>query len=115
MAHATSLFAGGDGDRLPRPRRATDFLTAVTATFKYLYVFVVIELGTRKLLHINVTDHPTVAWIPSTAQRNHTVGPSVQVVVYFLAGKADPGFREAGPVVAVAVASGLLNAAAMTS
>ena len=34
----------------------------VTATFKCLYVFVIIELGTRKLLHLNVTDHPTAAW-----------------------------------------------------
>lgn len=41
---------------------ACDFLTVVTATFKCLYVFVMIELGTRKLLHINVTDHPTAAW-----------------------------------------------------
>ncbi len=41
---------------------ACDFLTVVTATFKCLYVFVIIELGTRKLLHIHVTDHPTAAW-----------------------------------------------------
>ena len=41
---------------------ACDFLTVVTATFKCLYVFVVMELGTRKLLHINVTDHPTASW-----------------------------------------------------
>jgi putative transposase len=41
---------------------ACDFLTVVTATFKCLYVFVIIELGTRKLFHIHVTDHPTAAW-----------------------------------------------------
>jgi hypothetical protein len=41
---------------------ACDFLTVVTATFKCLYVFVIIEIGTRKLLHIHVTDHPTAAW-----------------------------------------------------
>ena len=39
-----------------------DFMTLVTATFKCLYVFVIIELGTRKLLHLHVTDHPTAAW-----------------------------------------------------
>ncbi len=39
-----------------------DFLTVVTVTFKCLYVFVVIELGARKLLHIHVTDHPTATW-----------------------------------------------------
>jgi len=41
---------------------ACDFLTVVTATFKSLYVFVIIEHGTRKLLHTHVTDHPTAAW-----------------------------------------------------
>ena len=41
---------------------ACDFLTVVTVTFKTLYVLVIIELGTRKLLHINVTDHPTADW-----------------------------------------------------
>jgi len=57
----------------------------------------------------------------STVQRNHTVGSTVQVVVYFLVGKADPGFRETGRVAAasllasLAIASGLLNAAAMTN
>ena len=38
-----------------------DFLTVVTATFKCLYVLGIIELGTRKLLHLHVTDHPTAA------------------------------------------------------
>lgn len=41
---------------------ACDFLTVVTANFRCLYVFVAIELGTRKLIHINVTAHPTAAW-----------------------------------------------------
>jgi putative transposase len=41
---------------------ACDFLTVVTATFRYLYVFVIIEIETRKLLHIGVTDQPTAAW-----------------------------------------------------
>ena len=43
---------------------ACDFLTVVTATFKVFYTFIVIELGTRKLLRmrISVTDHPTAAW-----------------------------------------------------
>jgi hypothetical protein len=41
---------------------ACDFLTVVTATFKCIHVFVIIELGTRRLLHIRVTDHPTASW-----------------------------------------------------
>jgi len=41
---------------------ACDFFVAVTATFRLLYVFVVIEHGARRLLHLNVTAHPTAAW-----------------------------------------------------
>jgi len=41
---------------------ACDFLVAVTASFRLLYVFVVIEHGSRRLLHINVTAHPSAAW-----------------------------------------------------
>ena len=38
---------------------ACDFFVAVTATFRMLYVFVVIEHGTRRLAHVNVTAHPS--------------------------------------------------------
>jgi len=41
---------------------ACDFFIAVTATFRVLYVFVVIEHGTRRLKHVNVTAHPTADW-----------------------------------------------------
>jgi transposase InsO family protein len=34
----------------------------VTATFRLLYVFVVIEHGNRRLMHVNVTAHPSAAW-----------------------------------------------------
>ncbi len=41
---------------------ACDFFVAVTATFKLLYVFVVIEHGSRRLVRVAVTAHPTAAW-----------------------------------------------------
>jgi putative transposase len=41
---------------------ACDFLVVVTAGFRQLYVFVLMEIGTRRILHSNVTDHPTAAW-----------------------------------------------------
>jgi transposase InsO family protein len=34
----------------------------VTATFRILYVFGALEVGSRRLLHINVTRHPTAGW-----------------------------------------------------
>ena len=47
--HATTIVAG-------------DFFVVVTAGFRVLYVFVIMALGTRKILHHNVTAHPTAEW-----------------------------------------------------
>ena len=41
---------------------ACDFFVAVTATFRLLYVFVVIDHGRRRLAHVGVTNHPTADW-----------------------------------------------------
>ena len=41
---------------------ACDFFVAVTVTFRLLYVFVLIHHGSRRLVHFNVTAHPTAAW-----------------------------------------------------
>ena len=42
---------------------ACDFCVVVTATFRLLYVFVVMEHATRRILHTNVTAHPTASWM----------------------------------------------------
>jgi hypothetical protein len=41
---------------------ACNFCVVVTATFRLLSVFVVMEHITRRILHVNVTAHPTAAW-----------------------------------------------------
>jgi putative transposase len=41
---------------------ACDFLVAVTARFQLLYVLVVMEVGSRRIVHCNVTPHPTAIW-----------------------------------------------------
>ena len=41
---------------------ACDFFVAVTASFRSLYVFVIIEHGSRRILHLNVTGHPSAVW-----------------------------------------------------
>jgi putative transposase len=41
---------------------ACDFFITVTAGFRILYVFVVLDIGTRRIVHWNVTEHPTAEW-----------------------------------------------------
>jgi len=43
-----------------------DFLTVPTASFKILFVLIILSNDRRRILHFNVTDHPTAAW---TAQQ----------------------------------------------
>jgi putative transposase len=45
---------------------ACDYFTIVTAGFRVLYVFVVLSLRRRRLVHIGVTEHPRAVW---SAQR----------------------------------------------
>jgi putative transposase len=41
---------------------ACDFFTVVTACFRVIYVFVSMEIGSRRLIHFNATEHPTAEW-----------------------------------------------------
>jgi putative transposase len=41
---------------------ALDFFTVPTATFKVLFVLVILSQDRRRILHFNVTAHPTAAW-----------------------------------------------------
>jgi putative transposase len=42
---------------------ARDFFTAPTITFGVFYCFFVISYDRRRILHVNVTKHPTSGWI----------------------------------------------------
>src|SRR5438552_18367536 len=41
---------------------ALDFFTVPTATFRVLFVLVVLTHSRRRLVHVNVTEHPTAEW-----------------------------------------------------
>jgi transposase InsO family protein len=60
----------GDGQRWKTLLRnhaneiaAIDMLTVPTISFGQLYAFVVLALGRRKILHVEVTYHPTAEWL----------------------------------------------------
>jgi putative transposase len=54
---------------------AIDFLTVKAATFGVLYVFFVLSLERRRVLHVNVTAHPYAAW--AAQQMIEAVAPDV--------------------------------------
>jgi hypothetical protein len=49
-----------------------DFFTVPTVTFRVLFVFVVLSHDRRRIVHVNVTAHPTAAW---TAQQLREAWP----------------------------------------
>ncbi len=60
---------------------AVDFFTVSTVTFKILYVFVVISHARRRVLHFNVTAHPSAHW---TAQQLTEAFPFDTAPTYLL-------------------------------
>jgi putative transposase len=42
---------------------AMDFFSIPTLTFRILHVLVIIQHDRRQVLHVNVTAHPTAAWV----------------------------------------------------
>ncbi len=49
-----------------RTTAACDFFVVPTATFRLLFCFLILSHDRRRILHVNVTAHPTAAW---TAQQ----------------------------------------------
>ena len=60
---------------------ACDFLITVTASFRILYVLVVMEIGSRRIVHFNVTDHPTSEW---TLQQFREAAPTNDEIRYLI-------------------------------
>jgi transposase InsO family protein len=70
---------------------ACDFCVAISATFQLLYVFVVMQHATRRILHCNVTAHPTADW---TLQQLREALPS-EHTYHFLIHDRDSIFSQA--------------------
>ena len=43
---------------------SVDFFTLPTATFRVLFVFIVLRHDRRRIVHFNVTEHPSAEWAP---------------------------------------------------
>jgi transposase InsO family protein len=79
---------------------AGDFCVMVTATFRILYVFVVIEHGSRRLLHINITPHPTAQWTLQQFREAIPADHAYRFLIYdrdsIFAKEGDQGVRNMG-------------------
>jgi putative transposase len=60
---------------------AADFFVVPTVTYQLLFVLVILAHDRRRIVHVAVTDHPTVAW---TAQQLRNAFPEDQMPRYLL-------------------------------
>jgi putative transposase len=60
---------------------SVDFFTVATIRFQVLYVFLALAHDRRRILHFNVTTHPTAEW---TAQQLREAFPFEQIPRYLL-------------------------------
>jgi putative transposase len=48
---------------------AADFFVVPTATYRLLFVLVLLAHDRRRIRHVAVTDHPTAAWTPNSCAK----------------------------------------------
>jgi hypothetical protein len=61
---------------------AMDFFTVPTITFGFLYCFFVIGHDRRRILHFNVTRHPTSMWIVQQLREAFPFEPTPRFLVF---------------------------------
>src|SRR5215470_2860380 len=80
---------------------AFDFFTVPTLSFRTLYCFFVIEHGRRRILHFNVTEHPTSDWIGQQLREALPLPSPYRYVLF------DRDTKFGGPVVELLQASAI--------
>lgn len=61
---------------------ACDFLTQYTAFFAVVYVFVIVEVGSRRIVHENVTANPTLSWVKQQIREATSDGQCPRFLVH---------------------------------
>jgi len=61
---------------------AVDFLTQYTALFTTVYVFVVMEIASRRIVLINVTTSPGLAWVKQQLRQATAWGRSPRFILH---------------------------------
>ncbi|MFC1573478.1 helix-turn-helix domain-containing protein, partial [Candidatus Eisenbacteria bacterium] len=76
---------------------ACDFMTQYTAFFAIAYVFIIMQIDTRKIVHVNVTTNPTLPWVKQQIRE----ATSDDIVPRFLVHDNDGIFGQYGKRVTV--------------
>jgi transposase InsO family protein len=71
-----------------------DFFTVPTATFRVLFVLIVLAHDRRRIVHFNVTDHPTAAWTAQQMVEAFGDGESPRFVIRDQDGVYGSSFRD---------------------
>jgi len=58
-----------------------DFIQVTDILFRSMFVFVIIELGSRRVVHLGVTHHPSEAWIAQQVREATPFGQSPRFVL----------------------------------
>ena len=61
---------------------ACDFLAQHTAFFAVVYVFVIMEVGSRRIVHVNITTNPTLSWVKQQIREATASGECPRFLVH---------------------------------
>jgi len=75
--------------------RACDFLQTYDLWFRTLFVFFIIELGSRRVVHFAVTSHPTDAWVAQQVREATPFDTRPRFLIRDNARKYSTGFERA--------------------
>ncbi len=77
-----------------------DFLVVPTVRFQLLFVWFVIDHGRRRVLHFNVTTHPTAEWVTQQLREAFPDALSHRHLIFGRVGRWRGGRRSRGVAVA---------------
>ena len=61
---------------------ACDFLTQYTAFFNVIYIFIIMELGSRRIVHFNVSESPGLDWVKQQIREISPYGEGPRFLIH---------------------------------
>ncbi len=74
---------------------ACDFLPVIDLFFRQVFLFFIVELGSRRIVHLNVTAHPTDTWVAQQLREATSFGHSPRFLIWDRDSKYGDAFARA--------------------